>query len=82
MCAKAVECRPTPSRLSAVFVGSGIPGDCDQHGDIDLADYPCFEPCVSGPVNPAPLACAPFDFDQDNDVDLVDFQNLVGISQN
>lgn len=63
-------------------VPPGSPGDCDQDGDVDLADYPCFEPCVSGPVNPASPACAPFDFDQDNDVDLLDFQILVGMAPN
>ncbi len=50
-----------------------IPGDCDDDGDVDLADYVCFRSCVSGPDDTASADCDDVDFDSDNDVDLIDW---------
>lgn len=56
--------------------------DCDQNGDVDLADAALLVNCLNGPGNAtAPPACLPEDFDcadvdGDHDVDLRDFQAL------
>lgn len=50
-----------------------IAGDCDDDGDITLADYACFAECALGPNEPVPSDCDVFDYDFDADVDLADF---------
>jgi hypothetical protein len=65
-----------------VNFGSGTffpPGDFDEDGDTDLADYEVLGDCSAGPnLDPAPGATdmasclAVFDFDEDGDVDLSD----------
>lgn len=52
--------------------GAAVPGDADQDGDVDLADFLAFQRCFSGPGLPLPDACEPFDGDTDGDVDLAD----------
>ena len=48
-----------------------IPGDTDDDGDLDLADFAAFQQCHAG----ADTGClARFDHDEDQDVDLVDFE--------
>jgi hypothetical protein len=53
------------------------PGDSDEDGDVDLADYNFFEQChsISGPeiVPFGPTCLASCDMDNDGDVDLADF---------
>ncbi len=56
-----------------------IPGDCDQDGDVDLADYACFSNCVSGPGGPVGVDCNTFDLDSDADIDLLDWQRFQSI---
>ena len=61
------------------FVGpSGVLGDLNRDGEIDLDDFPLFESCVSGPANSSGLNddCRLADFDYDDDVDLNDFGSL------
>ena len=63
------------------------PGDIDNSGDVDLADYAALSDCLAGP--PAPVTHTPpwcaddclgaFDADEDQDLDLADvaaFQTL------
>ncbi len=67
---------------SAVCAGTGVPGDQDADGDVDLDDFALFAPCMTGPDNgPYPEGCDAFDFDRDLDVDLADlagFQRAFG----
>jgi hypothetical protein len=49
------------------------PGDLDEDGDVDLADFAAWIPCLTGPdVVPSP-GCEAADLDGDNDVDSADF---------
>ncbi len=67
--------------LVGEIVSSSIPGDYDDDGDVDSADYAQFADCMAGPgAAPAPalpgatpaLCLEVFDFDADEDVDLAD----------
>ena len=60
--------------LSGGFWFSVEPGDCDQDGDVDLADLLAFQECFTGPGG-GPLAphCKCSDLDGDGDLDLSDF---------
>jgi len=50
-----------------------VPGDLDQDGDVDSADYALFRGCFLGPQIPVPLpGCQNARFDADTDVDLKD----------
>lgn len=60
----------------AAASAAAIPGDCDADGDVDLLDYACIEPCITGPDGALLVGCDVFDFDSDNDVDLADFAKL------
>ena len=51
---------------------TAIPGDLDQDGDVDLADFLAFTRCFSGPGLTAEEACRRADLDGDSDVDLAD----------
>jgi hypothetical protein len=55
-----------------------LPGDADDDGDIDLADYAAMAGCLQGPgVTPSgPNCLTVFDGDDDGDVDLVDFSGF------
>lgn len=49
------------------------PGDLDEDGDVDLADFATWNSCLTGPgVVPDP-GCEAADLDGDNDVDAADF---------
>ncbi len=49
------------------------PGDQDNNGVVDLADYQRAAACLSGPAQPyAAPRCTCFDIDADGDVDLMD----------
>lgn len=66
--------------LLVVFADSGVSGDYDGDGDVDLADFSSFVECLFGPdTTPEPLSPATtqmclhgFDLNQDGDVDLQD----------
>lgn len=64
----------------AVGTGVFLPGDCNNDGNIDLADYACFYACLVGPEGGLLTGCDPFDFDSDGDVDLADFSELATIT--
>jgi uncharacterized protein (DUF362 family) len=49
------------------------PGDLDQSGAIDGADYVELEACLAGPGEAAPTDCDLADFDGDGSVDLSEF---------
>ena len=49
------------------------PGDCDNDGDVDLADSAALIDCLSGPGGGLGAGCECSDADADNDVDLLDF---------
>jgi hypothetical protein len=54
-------------------------GDLDCDGDIEVADYELFEPCMDGPNQLPAATCADgidADLDDDGDVDLSDFMTL------
>ena len=54
--------------------GTGVPGDADADGDVDLADFLYCPDCMNGPVTSAVgTECNVFDFDLDGVVDLRDF---------
>ncbi len=65
-----------------VFLGErvvpSIPGDFDDDGDVDGADWQRFAPCLAGPgITAPPAGCSPADFakadlDGDGDVDVRD----------
>ena len=48
-------------------------GDCDQDGDVDLADFGGMPSCMLGPDQTPPGGCECLDGDADSDVDLADF---------
>lgn len=51
-----------------------LPGDANDDGVVDQADYILFAGCMTGPNNgPVGTGCDVFDFDADDDVDLEDF---------
>ena len=50
--------------------------DCDQDGDVDLADLTEMVACLTGPSGASEGVCTCFDVDRDADVDLSDFAIL------
>jgi hypothetical protein len=62
-----------------------LPGDYDENGVVDLADFVYFPECMTGPdAGPPTTECEVFDSDTDEDVDLVDFaafQMMMGLFQ-
>ena len=48
-------------------------GDCDDDGDVDLADFLAFQTCFTGPGGSLDPGCECADFNGDGDVDLQDF---------
>ena len=51
-----------------------LPGDYDEDGDVDPADFAAWPACMTGPDNGfVDPSCGAFDFDVDQDVDLADF---------
>lgn len=55
------------------MVGPPIPGDCNNDGFVDLADFALFEACLFGPSGGLGPDCGCFDFDNDGDTDMHDF---------
>jgi len=56
---------------------SGVAGDGDNDGDIDLADFVAFQTCHTGPAGgPVGPSCETFDFNADDDVDSSDFDEF------
>ncbi len=56
-----------------------VPGDLDDDGDVDLADYERFYECQNGPGSPpGDVGCDKADPDSDGDVDLADFGRFIG----
>ncbi|GJM26199.1 MAG: hypothetical protein DHS20C16_26140 [Phycisphaerae bacterium] len=56
------------------------PGDYDNDGDVDDADYFEFGKCFTGPDNgPVGSECSIFKFDPDSDIDLEDFAGFVQV---
>ena len=54
-----------------------MPGDADDDGDVDLADYLGFELCFTGSgTELRDFECYIFDLDFDGDVDLPDLLGL------
>jgi len=75
-------CQPDSTILRwpmPVGVDSGVPGDLDGNGDVDLADFALFASALAGPVvwEPPPgcdlIHFIRADLDGDLDVDLADF---------
>ncbi len=64
-----------PDTCSLVEVA---PGDFNEDGNVDLADYFEFQECVAGPEEVYLEGCADGDLNGDGDVDLQDF-GLFGI---
>lgn len=55
---------------------TGIIGDCDGDGDVDLDNYAAFEACLSGPESGLGTDCDCFDTDRNGDVTLADFAEI------
>jgi len=56
------------------YVSAPLPGDFDDDGDVDQADFVQFEACFTGAdAGPIAPACEPGDFDGDGDIDCLDF---------
>ena len=54
--------------------GSGVYGDVDGDGDVDLEDFATWSTCMTHPnAGPHSPGCDALDFDADQDVDLFDF---------
>ncbi len=50
------------------------PGDCEDDGDVDLADYALFQACMTGPAGAPPTGdCRCFDVNRSGTVDLADY---------
>jgi len=60
------------------FTTAVIPGDFDEDGDVDQADFGRFQRCVSGTGQVAGPGCSMGDFDGDSDIDQVDFTQFYG----
>jgi len=61
----------------AVLLFTKRTGDADGDGDVNLADYAAFPPCLTGPAaTPYGAGCGVFDFDVDADVDLADYASF------
>ena len=54
-------------------------GDWDRDGDLDLADFPAFRTCITGPGTPLDTQCAPFDFNGNNTLDLHDLAEFLSL---
>jgi len=53
------------------------PGDLNQDGNVDQADFELFTACATGPaLGPATGTCIDADFDHDTDIDQSDFGTL------
>ena len=54
---------------------SGVAGDVDCDGTLDLIDFESWAGCMTGPGAKAPIdpACYPFDVAPDARIDLKDF---------
>lgn len=62
------------TNLNTARASFAWPGDYDQDGDVDLADFAVFQLCFNGPTRPYPYTgCVASDYDVDGDVDLGDF---------
>jgi hypothetical protein len=77
-----VEAAPTEPDLTVTVL---LPGDADEDGDVDLADYIVFADCLAGPGTlPAPTmpgitvedCLDTFDSESDFDVDLADWARV------
>ncbi len=67
----ALDSEPETKPVLTISEGvSGVPGDADGDGDVDLTDYAVFLDCVAAPDG---VSCDVFDFDGDADVDVNDF---------
>ena len=69
-----------PTHSEQVQVGPPlIPGDFDDDGDVDQADFGFIQTCVTGPGQgpPAP-GCEPAQFDADSDIDQNDVAIFLG----
>ena len=53
--------------------------DCDQDGDVDLADLTELVVCLTGPAGVLDESCTCFDVDRDADVDLSDFAGFQAV---
>ncbi|HEY3244836.1 MAG TPA: dockerin type I domain-containing protein, partial [Phycisphaerae bacterium] len=53
-----------------------VPGDLNDDGMVDLADYAILRNCLMGPQVPVASSCTSSDLDQDADVDLRDAGQL------
>jgi hypothetical protein len=50
-----------------------VPGDGQEDGDVDLADYMEFIACMSGPTSgPLEVGCEQYDLDRNGRIDLGD----------
>ena len=59
-------------------MGTFVPGDFDDDGDVDSDDYDSFAGCFTGPDGgPVGVECQPGDFDEDDDVDCDDWDQFV-----
>jgi hypothetical protein len=77
-----------PATKPYLTIHSAVPGDIDDDGDADLADFAILTGCLAGPEKtPAPTTpgvaatdCQrTFDRDADGDVDLDDLSDLLGL---
>jgi hypothetical protein len=76
-----VEAAVDDFRVTRFSCAGTSPGDIDNSGDVDLADYAALFDCLAGPQAPvvhAPPWCADdclgaFDADEDLDLDLADY---------
>ncbi len=62
--------------VTSLVLPAPRPGDLDDDGDVDLADFLNFADCMTGPNIPAIPGCEPADLELDTDVDLADFRVL------
>lgn len=54
-------------------ISTFAPSDCDQDGDVDLADYEGLAGCLHGPGEGIATDCDCFDLNHSGDVDLADY---------
>jgi hypothetical protein len=67
------KCPPELMTQVQISIEPPLPGDFDDDGYVDFADFTALVACLTGPAVPLASECAPADLEFDADADLADF---------